>query len=392
MQRIAPAVVYLGPTLPREVVAAALPGADIRPPVRRGDLHRDRMLRYSLFVLIDGVFFQDEAVSLREVIDILEDGAVVLGASSMGALRAAELWPAGMQGVGGVYRLYRRGALVADDEVAVVFDPERPHPPMTVALVDVRWSLRRAVRRGSLERRTAEMLVARAVALPYAERTWQAIAGSSVAPELLAEIAGDSLKARDALALTGRVRGLVQRDPTVLRRPRRNTIPLQSMDARREALHDPATWLDRGSRTRRFRRWLLATGRKGALAEPPKKTEKPDETLGKNAEPARPAASDSAIDWHGATVMRFAALSDAVEAARASNLEPEARHFLLAEAELVRAHGAADWSALLAAPPVAGELLLEHRTELALAKSWREHLFRPAASAAPRDRDPGDGA
>lgn len=389
MQRIAPAVVYLGPTLPREVVAAALPGADIRPPVRRGDLHRDRMLRYSLFVLIDGVFFQDEAVSLREVVEILEDGAVVLGASSMGALRAAELWPAGMRGVGGIYRLYRRGALVADDEVAVVFDPEQPHPPLSVALVDLRWSLRRAVRRGSLERRAAEMLVARAVALPYAERTWQAIAGSSLPPELLDELAVDSLKARDALALLGRVRSLVQRDPTVLRRPRRSTLPLQSMDVRREALHDPAAWLDKSSRTHWFRRWLLATGQAGARAGPSKKAEKPDGTLGENGVPPRPAARTSTSDWHGATVMRFAALSDAIEAARAMNLQPEARHFLLAEAELVRAHGAADWAALMAAPPVAAELILEYRTELALAKSWREHLFRPLSAVGP---GPGDGS
>lgn len=383
MQRIAPAVVYLGPTLPREVVAAALPGADIRPPVRRGDLHRDRMLRYSLFVLIDGVFFQDEAVSLREVVEILEDGAVVIGASSMGALRAAELWPAGMQGVGAIYRLYRRGALVADDEVAVVFDPEQPHPPLSVALVDLRWSLRRAVRRGSLERRTAEALVYRAVALPYAERTWKAIAGTSLPPELLAELAADSLKARDALALVDRVQRLVERDPTVLFRPRRNTIPLQSMDARREALHDPLTWLDEGSRTYRFRRWLLATGQAGVRAEPPMKTEKPDETLGEFGEPPQSAARPSTGDRHGATVMRFAALSDAIEAARAMNLKPEARHFLLAEAELVRAHGAADWSALLAAPPVESGLLLEHRAELALAKSWREHLFRPSPGGGP---------
>jgi hypothetical protein len=388
MQRIAPAVVYLGPTLPREVVAAALPGADIRPPVRRGDLHRDRMLRYSLFILIDGVFFQDEAVSLREVVDILEDGAVVLGASSMGALRAAELWPAGMQGVGSIYRLYRRGALVADDEVAVVFDPERPHPPMTVALVDVRWALRRAVRRGRLELHAAEALVARAERLPYAERTWVAIANGGLPPGLLGEIAGDSLKSRDALALAGRVRDLVQRDPTVLRRPRRNTIPFESMDARREALHDPAAWLDQGNRTHRFRRWLLASGRAGARAEPPIRTEKPDDPLGENAEPVATPERPSTGDRLGATVVRFAALSDAIDVARAMNLKPEARHFLLAEAELVRAHGATDWWSLLAAPPVETDLLLEHRAELALAKSWRERLFRSSSAVGP---GPGSG-
>ncbi len=71
-----------------------------------------------------------------------------------------------------------------------------------------------------------EALVARAVALPYAERTWKAIAGTSLPSDLLAELAADSLKARDALALVDRVQRLVERDPTVLFRPRRNAIPL----------------------------------------------------------------------------------------------------------------------------------------------------------------------
>jgi len=68
-------------------------------------------------VIIDGVFHQEPAVPPREILDVLEDGAVIVGASSMGALRAAECWPAGMRGVGTIYRLYRRGALKSDDEV-----------------------------------------------------------------------------------------------------------------------------------------------------------------------------------------------------------------------------------------------------------------------------------
>ncbi len=384
MQRIAPAVVYLGPTLPRETVAAELPGTDIRPPVRRGDLYRDRMLRYSLFILIDGAFFQNEALSLREVIDVLEDGAVVLGAASMGALRAAELWPVGMQGVGIIYRLFRRGVLVADDEVAVVFDAERPHPPLSVALVDVRWSLRRAVRRHALRHDEGEALLARARALPYAERSWAAIAGRTLPPDRLAALARQSLKARDAHALLKRVRALVQKDPGVLHRQRQSTVPFKTMDATREAVHDPLAWLQRSGGPDRMRRWLLATGRAAQAAG----TERPDDALGKNMEPVRiPApegvrrSDERSLKWHGATVMRFLAHSEALQAARALNLEPEARHRLLAEAELVRAHGAADWASLLAEPPVAPDLVLETRRDLALVKAWRERLFagKPAS-------------
>ena len=52
-----------------------------------------------------------------EVVAALRDGARVLGAASMGAIRAAECWPAGMQGVGAVYSLYRLGVISDDDEV-----------------------------------------------------------------------------------------------------------------------------------------------------------------------------------------------------------------------------------------------------------------------------------
>jgi len=50
-------------------------------------------------------------------------GARVLGASSMGALRASELDIYGMEGIGLIYQAYKSGHLVSDDEVALTFDP-----------------------------------------------------------------------------------------------------------------------------------------------------------------------------------------------------------------------------------------------------------------------------
>ena len=45
-------------------------------------------------------------------------GTQVFGAASMGALRAAELAPFGMIGVGAIFAAYRDGRLTGDDEVA----------------------------------------------------------------------------------------------------------------------------------------------------------------------------------------------------------------------------------------------------------------------------------
>src|SRR4051794_35601061 len=111
-------VVFLGPTCPAEDVLSILPDAMVVPPVRRGDLYRYRILKHSLFVVIDGVFCTAPAVSPREVVDVLADGATVIGASSMGAIRAADCAPAGAIGIGEVYGLYRRRILSSEDEVA----------------------------------------------------------------------------------------------------------------------------------------------------------------------------------------------------------------------------------------------------------------------------------
>ena len=152
--------------------ATLLPGSTQLGPIRRGDLYRDRMLGYSAFVIIDGVFFQDRAVSPREVLDVLQDGAWVAGAASMGALRAAECWPAGMVGVGSIFRLFRRGSLQSDDEVAIAFDPSNTDGFTTVALVNVRHALRRALHARSMTPDAARRILAAAQATHYSDRTW----------------------------------------------------------------------------------------------------------------------------------------------------------------------------------------------------------------------------
>lgn len=73
--------------------------------------------------IIDGVFFEDAAVGHREVLEVMKHGITVVGASSMGALRAAELEPFGMIGIGEIFRMYRDGIIESDDEVALMCDP-----------------------------------------------------------------------------------------------------------------------------------------------------------------------------------------------------------------------------------------------------------------------------
>src|SRR4051795_6166004 len=107
-------VVFVGPSLPRAEVAALLPDAEIRPPVRHGDLLRLDVGAEDAVLIIDGLFLQTASVRHREIMYLLQRGVTVAGSSSMGALRAAELWPYGMRGFGEVFRLYRDGEIDGD--------------------------------------------------------------------------------------------------------------------------------------------------------------------------------------------------------------------------------------------------------------------------------------
>jgi len=346
--RIAPAVVYVGPTIAREVVAAALPGADIRPPIQRGDLHRDRHLRYSLFVIIDGVFFQEDALPPREVIDVIQDGAIVIGAASLGALRAAELGPIGMRGAGTIYRLYRRGLLVDEDEVAVLFDPQRPHPPLSTALVDIRWAIRQALRHGTISNFAAQTLLEQAKLMPFPERSWKRLGCSAAVP---------GLKERDARHLLHRVQLIVKQDPSVLRRGRRSLRIFSDSQAEREAQLDPWAGIHKDAETEALNRWLQVHG--GTKAKP---------FVGTGEIPAD-------------LLLRYRAFRDGLAAARTTTLKPKVRHRIQAETALTLAHGATDWASLCRSQPVSQLELEESRNQLALIKALREHLFTSGAGS-----------
>lgn len=340
--RVAPAVVYVGPTISAEQVSAALPGADLRPPVRRGDLHRDRQLHYSLFVIIDGVFLQDEALPPREVIDILEDGAIVLGAASLGALRAAELWPVGMFGYGLIYRLYRRGILVDEDEVAVLFDPNRPHPPLTAALVDIRWSLRQATHRGEVTPLAAQSFLERARGFPFQERTWSHCGCSPETP---------GLKELDALKLLAEVRCLVRRDPSVLRRGRAHRQPFRSVQEHREAGFDPWDGINRHSELEELRRWLQVHAGLSNLA----------------------VLQDQEIPAN--LLLRFRAFRDGLALAYRLGVSCQTRHRLAAECSLARVHEAENWPSLRRNSPIPMATLEEASGQLARILALRDELF-----------------
>lgn len=171
-------VVFLGPTLP-VAEANELLDAVYLPPAAQGDLYRAALHRPAAIGLVDGYFAGVPAVWHKEILWALEQGIPIYGASSMGALRAAELAPFGMAGVGAIFAGFRDGELVADDEVAVAHGPaESGYRAISEALVTIRATLAAARSAGILDGPTADVLLGLARGRHYPQRSF---------PQLLAD-------------------------------------------------------------------------------------------------------------------------------------------------------------------------------------------------------------
>ncbi|AQY20653.1 hypothetical protein T261_08782 [Streptomyces lydicus] len=109
-----------------------------RPPVRHGDLFDASIATADTVVIIDGVYHHAPALRHKEIVWTLGRGVRVIGAASIGALRAAELIPCGMLGVGEIFHAYASGAIEGDDEVAVGQSTDTDLRSFTWPLVNLR--------------------------------------------------------------------------------------------------------------------------------------------------------------------------------------------------------------------------------------------------------------
>ena len=107
--------VYAGLSVSKEEVVSILPQAEVARPVKRGDTLFDIRHGINVIAIIDGRFQDVLAVSSTELMDCMRCGIRVYGSSSMGALRAAELSPYGMIGVGDIYEYIRNTPYFRDD-------------------------------------------------------------------------------------------------------------------------------------------------------------------------------------------------------------------------------------------------------------------------------------
>src|SRR5688572_16844442 len=128
-------VVFAGISVSHAQVRA-LGVAECRPPIKAGDLD-ELAARGRTVLIIDGELAPGAALSIDEIVRAIARGFDIRGASSVGALRAAELGERGMRGSGWVYEAFRRGRIAGTEEIAVLYDP-RSFRPLTIPLVTVR--------------------------------------------------------------------------------------------------------------------------------------------------------------------------------------------------------------------------------------------------------------
>jgi hypothetical protein len=135
----------------------------------------------------------------------------------MGALRAAELWTFGMEGVGWVFEAFRSGALEDDDEVAVLHGPaDTGYLAISNAMVNIRVGLARACERDLIGAATRDTMITLAKRRYYPDRSWEHLLQDAAENGLLAEeieavrgfvaAEGPDVKREDACALLERLR------------------------------------------------------------------------------------------------------------------------------------------------------------------------------------------
>ena len=170
-------IVFTGPSLGHDETRALAPGAVVLPPVCQGDLS-SAWEKYSpkAVVVIDGEFGQSLSVWHKEVLVVLNSGVRVFGASSMGALRAAELQRFGMEGIGVIFRHYAEGFVTADEDVALLHsDAENGWRSLTWPMVNVWATIRHLRDQGLVSRDGCDALQAGADALHFTQRSRTAL-------------------------------------------------------------------------------------------------------------------------------------------------------------------------------------------------------------------------
>jgi hypothetical protein len=220
-------VVFAGPSLPDREFCAGASSVAFRAPAALGDVTKAVVEGATVIGLVDGVFESVAAVWHKEILYALSEGVQVLGAASMGALRAAECAPFGMIGVGTIFAAYASGQLVDDDAVAQVHGPaELDYIALSEPLVNIEATVD-ALRRWELITEEEDAQIRQAArATFFKERSY------------------DSVVAAASLSLPRRavIAGLIERHRRDLKREEAGELVVRVAAASDRRVSPPSHW------------------------------------------------------------------------------------------------------------------------------------------------------
>lgn len=150
----------------------------ILPPASQGDLLRCvKELKPDAVGLLDCELpHRDIPTWHKEIIHTLNLGIPVVGAAAVGAHRAAELEPFGMEGVGSIYKRVYLGELERDDEILGDWENTASGiKKLSLPLVVMRDALSAAEKEGIISKETMKVLTKTAQTLFWRTRTWNSL-------------------------------------------------------------------------------------------------------------------------------------------------------------------------------------------------------------------------
>ncbi|HIH35102.1 MAG TPA: TfuA-related McrA-glycine thioamidation protein [Methanosphaera sp.] len=166
-------IIYTGLSLSFDDARKML-DAEYLPPVKRGDIYDllEKRDDVEIIGIIDGLFHQSPAVAHKEILEALKRGITVVGGSSMGALRACELYPFGMIGVGKIFEDYKNGVIESDDDVAVSLNPEN-YEQMSESWINMKYNFEFALKDNIINQKQCEELLKISKELYYPKRSFE---------------------------------------------------------------------------------------------------------------------------------------------------------------------------------------------------------------------------
>lgn len=158
--------------------------AEYRPPIKRGDLFEllEDEKDVDIIGIIDGVFHQSPAVAHKEILKALDEGITVVGGASMGALRACELYPYGMIGVGNIFEDYKNGVIESDDDVAVSLNPET-YEQLSDSWINMKYNFNKACEDDIITHSDVDELLLTSKNIYYPKRSFEYVINKSAITE-----------------------------------------------------------------------------------------------------------------------------------------------------------------------------------------------------------------